>query len=119
MSEFDDLKQKIRKFVNDRDWDQYHTPKNLSMALIAECGELVEHFQWLTEEQSAQISAESLEEISHEIADVFVYLLRLSDKLGIDLVEAVNRKMVLNEIKYPADQVRGSSKKYTDYKERP
>lgn len=119
MSELDDLKQKIRNFVNDRDWDQYHTPKNLSMALIAECAELVEHFQWLTEEQSAQLPAESLEEISHEIADVFVYLLRLSDKLGIDMVEAVNRKMILNETKYPVDQVRGSSKKYTEYKERP
>ncbi len=118
MSEFDDLKQKISKFVDDRDWDQYHTPKNLCMALIAECGELVEHFQWLSEEQSAELSSEKLEEVSHEIADVFVYLLRLSDKLGIDLVEAVNRKMLLNEAKYPADQVRGSAKKYTEYKNR-
>ena len=118
MSEFDALKEKIRKFVADRDWDQYHTPKNLSMALIAECGELVEHFQWLTEAESADIPPEGLEEISHEIADVFVYLLRLSDKLGIDMVEAVNRKMLLNEEKYPADEVRGSAKKYTAYKGR-
>ena len=118
MSEFDALKEKIRKFVADRDWDQYHTPKNLSMALIAECGELVEHFQWLTEAESADIPPEDLEEISHEIADVFVYLLRLSDKLGIDMVEAVNRKMLLNEEKYPADEVRGSAKKYTEYKGR-
>jgi NTP pyrophosphatase (non-canonical NTP hydrolase) len=109
MSEFDELKEKIRKFVADRDWDQYHTPKNLSMALIAECGELVEHFQWLTEAESADIPPEGLEEISHEIADVFVYLLRLSDKLGIDMV---------NEEKYPADEVRGSAKKYTEYKGR-
>ncbi len=118
MSELDELKLKIRKFVDDRDWDQYNTPKNLSMALIAECGEVVEHFQWLTEEQSSQIPAENLEEIGHELADVFVYLLRLSDKLGIDLVEAVNRKMILNEEKYPADEVRGSAKKYTEYKNR-
>jgi NTP pyrophosphatase (non-canonical NTP hydrolase) len=118
MSELDELKLKIRKFVDDRDWDQYNTPKNLSMALIAECGEVVEHFQWLTEEQSTQIPAENLEEIGHELADVFVYLLRLSDKLGIDLVEAVNRKMILNEEKYPADEVRGSAKKYTEYKNR-
>jgi dCTP diphosphatase len=118
MSEFDELKEKIRKFVEDRDWDQYHTPKNLSMALIAECGELVEHFQWLTEAESVDIPPEGLEEISHEIADVFVYLLRLSDKLGIDMVEAVNRKMILNEEKYPADEVRGSAKKYTEYKGR-
>ena len=118
MSEFDALKEKIRKFVADRDWNQYHTPKNLSMALIAECGELVEHFQWLTEAESADIPSEGLEEISHEIADVFVYLLRLSDKLGIDMVEAVNHKMLLNEEKYPADEVRGSAKKYTEYKGR-
>ena len=118
MSEFDELKEKIRKFAADRDWDQYHTPKNLSMALIAECGELVEHFQWLTEAESTDIPPEGLEEISHEIADVFVYLLRLSDKLGINIVEAVNHKMLLNEEKYPADEVRGSSKKYTEYKGR-
>lgn len=118
MSELNALKLKIRKFVDDRDWDQYNTPKNLSMALIAECGELVEHFQWLSEEQSTQLSAENLQEVSHELADVFVYLLRLSDKLGIDLVEAANRKMVLNEAKYPAEQVRGSAKKYTEYKNR-
>ncbi len=117
MSEIDDLKHKIRKFADDRNWDQYHSPKNLSMALIAECGELVEHFQWMTEEQSSNIPSETLEEISHELADVFVYLLRLSDKLGIDLIEAANRKMALNEKKYPADKVRGSSKKYTEYKD--
>lgn len=118
MSELDEMKHKIRKFVEDRDWDQYHTPKNLSMALIAECGELVEHFQWLSEADSREIPAEKLEEISHEIADVFVYLMRLSDKLGIDLVEAVNRKMILNEAKYPAEEVRGSAKKYSEYKSR-
>ncbi len=117
MPEIDDLKHKIRKFADDRNWDQYHSPKNLSMALIAECGELVEHFQWMTEEQSVNISAETLEEISHELADVFVYLLRLSDKLGIDLLEATHRKIALNEKKYPADKVRGSSKKYTEYKD--
>ncbi len=118
MSELNALKEKIRKFVEVRDWDQYNTPKNLSMALIAECGELVEHFQWLTETESEALTAESLQEISHEIADVFVYLLRLSDKLGIDLIEAANRKMILNEMKYPADEVRGSAKKYTEYKNR-
>ncbi|MBE0576844.1 MAG: nucleotide pyrophosphohydrolase [Desulfuromonadales bacterium] len=115
MPEIDDLKQKIREFADDRNWDQYHSPKNLSMALIAECAEVVEHFQWMTEEQSTNVPAETLEEISLELADVFVYLLRLSDKLGIDLVEAANRKMALNEKKYPVDKVRGSSKKYTEY----
>ena len=117
MTEIDDLMQKIRKFADDRKWDQYHSPKNLSMALIAECAELVEHFQWMTEEQSSNVPAETLEAVSHELADVFVYLLRLSDKLGIDLIEATNSKMALNEKKYPADKVRGSSKKYTEYKD--
>ena len=117
MTEIDDLIQKIHKFADDRNWDQYHSPKNLSMALIAECAELVEHFQWLTEEQSSNVPAETLEAVSHELADVFVYLLRLSDKLGIDLIEATNRKMDLNEKKYPADKFRGSSKKYTEYKD--
>ena len=117
MSELDDLKGTIRKFVDDRDWDQYHTPKNLAMALVAECGELVEHFQWLTEEQSQNVSAETLEEIGHELADVFVYLLRLSDKLGIDLVAAAERKMLLNAEKYPVDKAHGSAQKYTAYQD--
>lgn len=117
MSEIRELIQKIRKFADDRDWDQYHSPKNLSMALIAESAELIEHFQWMTEEQSSNVSAEIHEQIGHELADIFVYLLRLSDKLDIDLVEAANKKMELNEEKYPADKVRGSSKKYTAYKD--
>jgi NTP pyrophosphatase (non-canonical NTP hydrolase) len=117
MSNLDDLQRKIRKFADDRNWNQYHTPKNLSMALIAECAELVEHFQWLTEEESSNIPTESLEEISHELADVFVYLLRLSDKLGINLIEAAHSKMALNEMKYPAEKVHGSSKKYTEYQD--
>jgi dCTP diphosphatase len=118
MSELNELKEKIRKFVEARDWDQYHTPKNLSMALIAECGELVEHFQWLSEAESQNLPEENLKEISHELADVLVYLLQLSDKLGIDMLEAVQSKMILNEAKYPADEVRGSAKKYTEYKDR-
>ena len=117
MSNLDDLQHKIRKFADDRNWDQYHTPKNLSMALIAECAELVEHFQWLTEEENSNLPAETLEEISHELADVFVYLLRLSDKLGINLIETAHSKMVLNEMKYPAEKVHGSSKKYTEYQD--
>ncbi len=115
MSELNKLMQKIRKFADDRDWDQYHSPKNLSMALIVESAELVEHFQWMTEEQSSNVSSEAHEQIGHELADIFVYLLRLSDKLDIDLVEAANRKIELNEEKYPAEKVRGSSKKYTAY----
>jgi NTP pyrophosphatase (non-canonical NTP hydrolase) len=115
MTELEELKKKLRLFAADRDWDQYHTPKNLAMALIAEAAEVVEHFQWLTEEESSNVHPETHEEISHELADVFVYLIRLADKLGIDLIEAANRKMALNEEKYPADKARGSAKKYTAY----
>ena len=115
MSELENLILKIRKFADDRDWDQYHSPKNLTMALIVESAELVEHFQWMTEEQSANVPAETHEQISHELADIFVYLLRLSDKLDIDLIEAANNKMDINGKKYPVEKVRGSSKKYTAY----
>lgn len=115
MDELRKLQSRIRDFVRARDWDQFHSPKNLSMALIAEAAELIEHFQWLTEEQSTQLPSDTLEEVGQELADIFVYLLRISDKLGIDLVAAANGKMDLNEKKYPADKVRGSSKKYTKY----
>lgn len=115
MSELEELQRKIRKFASERDWDQFHSPKNLSMALIAEAAELVELFQWLTEEQSSQLPADKLEQVRQELADIFIYLLRLSDKLGVDLVEATHQKIDLNGEKYPASQVKGSSKKYTEY----
>jgi NTP pyrophosphatase (non-canonical NTP hydrolase) len=117
IGDLDKLVQRIREFAKARDWDQFHSPKNLSMALIAEAAELVEHFQWLTETQSADLSADKLEEVRLELADIFVYLLRMADKLGVNLVEAAHQKMELNEKKYPVDQVRGSAKKYTDYEE--
>ena len=109
------LQQRLREFARERDWDQFHSPKNLSMALIAEAAELVEHFQWLTEEQSAQLPDEKLREVEQELADVFLYLLRIADKLKVDLLAAAAQKIDLNARKYPADQVRGSSKKYTEY----
>lgn len=111
----DELKLRLRQFADARDWDQFHSPKNLSMALIVEAAELVEHFQWLTEAQSAQLSAEKLTEVAHEMADIQIYLIRLADKLDIDLLVAVNQKLVVNEQKYPVDRVRGNAKKYTDY----
>lgn len=114
-TEFDQLKKRVRQFAAERDWDQFHSPKNLSMALIAEAAELIEHFQWLTEEQSNNLSSEKLTEIELELADVQIYLVRLADKLQLDLVAAVDRKLALNAKKYPADKVRGSSKKYTEY----
>ena len=111
----DDIKHRLRKFVAERDWQQFNTPKNLSMALIAEAGELVEHFQWLTDEQSKNLDGDQLKAVSHELADIFVYLLRLADELNIDLIKATNEKMLVNKKKYPAEKVKGSANKYTYY----
>ena len=105
---------KLRKFAEERDWDQFHSPKNLASALSVEAAELLEHFQWLTEEQSRGLSDEKKAAISEELADVFLYLLNLSDKLGIDLIVAAKRKIELNAAKYPVDRAKGSMKKYTE-----
>ena len=111
----DDLRERLRRFAEARDWDQFHSPKNLAMALIAEAAELLEHFQWLTEAQSAALSPEKRAAVADELADVLVYTVRLADKLGIDLLVAAAGKMDRNEAKYPADQVRGSARKYDEY----
>jgi NTP pyrophosphatase (non-canonical NTP hydrolase) len=110
-----DLQQRLREFAAARDWDQFHSPKNLSMALAVEAAELVELFQWLTEEESRALDAARLEQVRREAADVFIYLLRFADKVGIDLWRAADDKIVLNEAKYPVDRVRGDSRKYTEY----
>jgi NTP pyrophosphatase (non-canonical NTP hydrolase) len=109
------LQARIQKFATARDWEQFHSPKNLSMALIAEAAELVEHFQWLTEEQSHNLPEKTLDNVKHELADIFLYLIRIADKLDVDLVEVAESKIKINEEKYPADLVRGSAKKYTEY----
>jgi dCTP diphosphatase len=109
------LRDKLRAFADARDWDQYHSPKNLSMALMVEVAELMEHFQWLTEEQSSNLDTAKKRVIAEELADILLYLVRLSDKLGVDLPEASLRKLEKNAAKYPADRVRGSSKKYSEY----
>ena len=111
----DKLKNRLRTFASERDWEQFHSPKNLSMALIAEAAELVEHFQWLTQEQSADLPADKLKEVEQELADILIYLVRISDKLGVDLVKAAEEKIALNAEKYPVDSVKGSSKKYDEY----
>jgi NTP pyrophosphatase (non-canonical NTP hydrolase) len=111
----EDIKQRLRKFVAERDWEQFNSPKNLSMALIAEAGELVEHFQWLTDNQSKNLDKTKTKEVSHELADIFIYLLRLADEINIDLLKATNEKMLINNKKYPADKVKGSANKYTHY----
>jgi len=111
----DDLNQRLREFAQARDWEQFHSPKNMAMALIGEAGELIEHFQWLTEEQSYRLPPDKLDAVRLEMADIFIYLIRLSDRLGVDLMAAVEDKIALNEKKYPAEQVRGSSRKYNEY----
>lgn len=115
MENFEQLQAYLRQYAAERDWDQFHSPKNLSMALSVEAAELVECFQWLTEEQSMQLSSLQLADVADEIADIQIYLARLADKLGIDIFEAVRQKTRKNEARYPAHKVRGSSRKYTDY----
>ena len=110
-----DLQRRVAEFAAARDWDPFHSPKNLAMALSVEASELLEEFQWLTEEQSRSLDPERLERVRLEMADVLIYLLRLADKLDVDLPRAATDKLALNEQKYPADLVRGSSRKYTEY----
>ena len=110
-----ELKQKLENFVVERDWAQFHSPKNLAMAMIVEAAELVEHFQWNTEAESHELSAEKREQVGHELADTFVYLLRISQVLNIGLIEAANNKIALNAVKYPVEKSRGKNNKYTDY----
>jgi NTP pyrophosphatase (non-canonical NTP hydrolase) len=108
------IRDELRRFAADRDWDQFHSPKNLASALAVEAAELLEPFQWLTEEQSRQLTAETSLAVREEMADVLLYLIRLADKLDIDLVAAANDKIIQNSAKYPVEKSRGSSKKYTD-----
>lgn len=110
------IRDLVRTFVNERDWDQFHTPKNLACAMNVEAAELLEHFQWLATGSAQELGAGKLREVRHELADTLVYLVRLADKLDIDLGAAVEEKMVLNRAKYPADQVRGDARKYDQYK---
>ena len=108
------LKQRIREFADARDWNQFHSPKNLSMALSVEVAEIVEHFQWLTEEQSKNLPQNKLDEVEAELADTFIYLIRMADKLDIDLLSATINKIAVNEQKYPVEKARGNAKKYTE-----
>ena len=113
------LTQRLRDFAAARDWERFHSPKNLAMALAAETGELLEHFQWLTEAQSRELDPSQRELVAAELADVLLYLLRLADRLGVDLKTAAERKIAVNEKRYPVDRVRGSAKKYTEYQDIP
>ena len=109
------LRAKVNAFVAERDWAQFHSPKNLAMAMIVEAAEVVEHFQWDTIEESYAISDERRKAIGHELADTFVYLLRLAEVAGVDLLTAANEKIALNAIKYPVEKCKGSNAKYTEY----
>ncbi|HEB71758.1 MAG TPA: nucleotide pyrophosphohydrolase [Nitrospirae bacterium] len=111
----DDLIKALRLFVKERDWEQFHSPKNLSMALSVETAEVVELFQWLTQEQSKNLSPEKRQALADEIGDVLIYLTMLADKFGIDPMEAAKEKMKKNIVKYPANKVKGKSGKYTEY----
>lgn len=107
------LRDVIRQFVDERDWAQFHTPKNLAMAMSIEAAEVMEHFQWLP--TGRELADDKRTAVSHELADVLVYLVRLADVLDIDLPAAVADKMALNRQKYPADRVRGDARKYDEY----
>jgi dCTP diphosphatase len=106
------LRERLAAFAAERDWEQFHNPKNLAMALTGEVGELVEHFQWLTFEQAQALPAQTRDEVALEAADVLLYLVRLCDTLGIDLAEAAHRKLALNAERYPVDKAHGRADKH-------
>lgn len=110
-----DLQLRLRRFAAERDWERFHSPKNLAMALSVEAAELLEHFQWLTAEESETLPPEKRREVELELADVLIYTIRLADRLDMNLLEAADRKIRINAQKYPADAVRGKAKKYTEY----
>ncbi len=109
------LIKRLREFAAERDWEKFHSPKNLAMALSVEVAEIVELFQWLTDEESRALSPEKTAELREEIGDVLIYLSALADKFGIDPLEAAREKVEINERKYPARKARGRAEKYTKY----
>ncbi len=111
----DQLNRRLLQFARERDWEQFHSPKNLAMALAGEAGELLEHFQWLTEAQSSQLSPEKREAVALEMADILIYLVRLAERLDLDLVEAAWRKIEINERRYPAEKVKGDARRAEEY----
>ncbi len=111
----ENLRRQLAEFAQRRDWEQFHSPKNLSMALIAEAAELVEHFQWLSEEQSRKLGPEKLNEVAMELADILIFLIRTADQLDIDLVQAAVAKIAINERRYPIEKVRGRALRANEY----
>ncbi|MBT3093967.1 MAG: nucleotide pyrophosphohydrolase [Candidatus Thiodiazotropha endolucinida] len=113
----DDLNSRLKAFAQTRNWEQFHNPKNLTMAMIAECAELVEHFQWLTPEQSMNLTQEKHDEVTLEMADILIYLIRCAERLDIDLIGAVERKIAINEARYPAEKVFGDARRASEYED--
>jgi len=109
-----ELRDRLRVFAAERDWQQFHAPKNLAMALSVEVAELLEHFQWLSEDASRRLPAAERAKVREELADVLLYLVRLADELGVDLAAAARDKIALNTMKYPVDKARGTSRKSSD-----
>jgi dCTP diphosphatase len=109
-----ELRNVLRQFASDRDWDKFHSPKNLAIALSVEAAELLEHFQWMSDAESADLSVATCIRVREELADVLLYLIRLADKLNVDLANAAAEKIQINASKYPVAKARGTSKKYTD-----
>ena len=109
-----DLRERLREFAVDRDWQQFHSPKNLAIALSVEAAELLEIFQWLTEDASRTLPVDQLQRARDELADVLLYLVRLADELGVDLAAAARDKIAANAVRYPVAKARGTSRKYTD-----
>jgi NTP pyrophosphatase (non-canonical NTP hydrolase) len=114
MDDLERLRDELRAFSAARDWDQFHSPKNLAMALAGEAAEILEIFQWLTEAQSTNLDAKQLQATRDEIADILLYLVRIADRLGIDPAAEARRKLQENERKYPVEKSRGNAKKYTE-----
>jgi NTP pyrophosphatase (non-canonical NTP hydrolase) len=110
-----DLSTRLLAFARSRDWEQFHSPKNLSMALAGEAGELLEHFQWLSEAQSAALDDPKKEQVALEMADILIYLVRLAERLDIDLIDATYRKIAVNESRYPEEKVRGDARRAEEY----
>ena len=110
--DINEITNKIKKFSEDRNWDKFHTPKNLTMALSVEVAELVEIFQWLSQEESSNLNENDLQSVKEELADILIYLIRIADKFNIDLEESVDEKLLINEQKYPVELSRGNAVKY-------
>ena len=111
----DHLNRRLLQFARERDWEKFHSPKNLAMALAGECGELLEHFQWLTEQQSQQLDAQKKREVAWEMADILIYLIRLAERLDLDLLAAAHEKIGVNERRYPVHRTFGDARRAEEY----